>query len=346
MGDEKTIGSRALETIAELWDATGPRLRRGENGFSWWPGDFCVEVTARKRLDGYVPETWFLVVRTDFLKDIPVDDPKFIQLAAAAAPFYAPTFAWVYPVAEIWAQHGEAGTRPRLWLSNTAYINADNVDWLTPFVGMMSLMQPINAQVYHDKMPTILGGGVPDKSRLKELVGLDLDAAIFVAGREIVPAGRDASRWIGTGEFQTIVEQMEATGDCYGTANDGGLTMETSFGEDAAQILLQTEHPHPALGTGLVASLLLPVSGLPRGIAEACARMNLMESMWTDDFPQLGCWHPRPLGDGLEGPTFTMFVPNMLYQRGIAHVVAAWMVRRARWARQRCYRKPTDKPLH
>ena len=170
MGDEKTLGSRALETIAELWEATEPRVRWGKDRFAWWPGDFSVEVSAHKRIDGYVPETWMLRIRTGFLKDIPAENPKFIRLAAVNAPFCAPTFAWVYPTAEVWAQHGEAGTRPRLWLSNTAYITPDNIDWLPPFIAMMSIMQPINAQAQHENMSKVLGG-VADMERPETLAG-------------------------------------------------------------------------------------------------------------------------------------------------------------------------------
>jgi hypothetical protein len=250
MSDEKTIGSRALETIAEVWKAEKPRVRWGKDGFIWWPGDFAVEVTMHKRVDGSVPETWFLTVRTGFLKDVPVEDPKFVQLAAVTARFCAPTFAWVYPTAEVWARHGEAGTLPRLWLSNTAYITPDNVEWLPRFVALMSIMQPINAQIQFENMPTVLGGGVPDKSRPDALPGLDLHEALWVADQIYAPIGKEANRWIGTGEFQSIVEQMGTTERSYGNADDGGLTIETSFGHDTALIRLRTQDTHRPGETG------------------------------------------------------------------------------------------------
>jgi hypothetical protein len=335
MGSEKTIGSLALETIADLWDATGPRVRWGKDGFAWWPGDFAVEVTAHKRVDGYVPETWMLSVRTDFLKDIPVGDPKFIRLAAVTAPVCAPTFAWVYPTAEAWAQHGEAGTRPRLWLSNTAYITADNVDWLPHFVAMMSIMQPINAQIQHENMANLLGG-VADKSRPAALAGLGLHESHRVADQIFAPIGKETNRWIGTGEFQSIVE-IGTTEYSDREADNGGLAIEASFGEDIALISLRTDQTHPALGTGLLATLYLPVYGERKQTAEQCASMNLIESMWTDDFPQLGCWYPQGSREGPDGLTFTTFVPNALYQPGLAHCVTDWMFRRARWLQKNIY---------
>jgi hypothetical protein len=285
-----------------------------------------------------------LRVRTGFLKDISVEDPKFIRLAAVTARFCAPTFAWVYPTAEVWAQYGEAGTRPRLWLSNTAYITPDNVDWLPPFIAMMSIMQPINAQAQHENMSKVLGG-VADTERPEALVGRDLHEVLLLGEQTFAPIGKEANRWIGTGEFESIVQQMGTTERSYGNADNGGLAIETSFGEGTALIRLGTKDIHPALGAGLLATLQLPVLGDPKEIADQCGRLNLIESMWTDDFPQLGCWHPGGPREGQEWPTFTTFVPNALYRPGLAHHVAAWMIRRARWIRQEHYPSGTDMPI-
>jgi hypothetical protein len=216
-------------------------------------GDFRIEATAHKRVDGYVPETWLLTVRTDFLKDVPVEDGKFVRLTAATSRFFAPTFGWVYPPAEVWAKYGKAGTRPPLWLSNTAYVTQDNIEWLPRFVALMSIMQPINAQIQFEKMPAVLGGGIPDRSRPDALAGLDLHEVLWLADQVYAPIGKETNRWIGTAEFQSIVEQFGITERSYGNADDGGLSIETSFGDDTALIRLRTDDSHPALGTGLLA---------------------------------------------------------------------------------------------
>jgi hypothetical protein len=344
MSNEKTIGSRALEAIAEVWRAEEPRLRWGKNGFVWWPGDFKVEASAYKRADGYVPETWLLTVRTDFLKDAPVDDRKFVQLTAATSRFCAPTFGWVYPTKEVWAQHGEPGTRPRLWLSNTAYVTAENVAWLPGFVALMSIMQPINAQIQFESMPTVLGGGIADRSRPDALAGFDLHEMLWFADHVYAPIGKEPNRWIGTGEFQRIVEKMGTTERSYGNADEGGLTIETAFGSDTALIRLRTDDSHPALGTGLLATLQIPMFGNPQEIADECAGLNFLETMWTD-IPQLGCWHPHASRGRQEGPTFASFVPNALYQPGPAYHLAAWMIQRARWLREERFPNMSDKSI-
>ena len=97
MDDEKTIGSQVLKTLAEFWNVTEARSRWRDDGFDWWPGSFRVSVSVSRRVDGYIPETWMLTVRTDFLKDVPINDEKFVQLAAMISKFWTSTYAWVLP---------------------------------------------------------------------------------------------------------------------------------------------------------------------------------------------------------------------------------------------------------
>jgi hypothetical protein len=162
MDNKTTIGSRALKTLAELWNVTDTRSRWRDDGFDWWPGDFRVSVSVFRRVDGYVPETWMLTVRTDFLKDVPIHDEKFVKLAAMTSRFLTSTYAWVYPTAEVWAQHGQSDASPRLWFSNASYLTDENVEWLSGFTARMSIMQPINAQIQSKDAPDIFcAGGIP-----------------------------------------------------------------------------------------------------------------------------------------------------------------------------------------
>jgi hypothetical protein len=145
-------------------------------------------------VEGHGPETWFLSVRTDFLKDVPVDDRQFVRLAAAASRFFTSTYAWIYLTAEIWAQHGQRGALPRLWFSNTAYVTSDNVDWLPGFFAWMSIMQPVNAQTQAKGMPKILGGGFPDVSRPEAPSVSGSHEMLEVAAQVYVPIGLGKSQ--------------------------------------------------------------------------------------------------------------------------------------------------------
>jgi hypothetical protein len=146
MKGREGLGPWALQTIAELWQANGPRSRWRDDGFDWWPGDFRVSVSALRRLDESGPETWQISVRTDFLKDVPIDHADFATRVGTLSKL-ASTYALVYPTPDVWKQHGSSGTLPELSFSNTAYVTSKNIEWLPTFLGQMAIMQPINAQL-------------------------------------------------------------------------------------------------------------------------------------------------------------------------------------------------------
>jgi hypothetical protein len=344
MSNGPGMGPQALKAIAEIWKVDDARSRWRDDGFDWWPGDFRVSVNAFRRVDGLGPETWLLSVRTDFLKDVPVDDPKFVRLAAVTSRFLASTYSWVYPTAEVWEQHGQPETLPKLWFSNTAYVTSDNVDWLPGFLAWMSIMQPVNAQIQAKEAPEFLAGGVPDVSRPEAPGVSGLHDTLEIAAQVYVPIGRKVNRWIGTSEFSAIAEKWGTLDHCYGNGDPQGLTLETSFGDDTALIRLRTDEKHPQLGNGLLATLQVPFFGEPKLIADECAGLNLLETLWTD-IPQFGCWHPHASRGEREGLAFSTFVPNALHQAGLATQTTLWMLQRARWLRQERWPHLSDKPV-
>jgi hypothetical protein len=330
MDNKTTIASRALKTLAELWNVTDARSRWRDDGFDWWPGDFRVSVSVFRRVDGYVPETWMLTVRTDFLKDVPIHDENFVQLAATTSRFFTSTYAWVYPSAEVWAQHGQSDASPRLWFLNTSYLTDENVEWLSGFTARMSIMQPINAQIQSKGAADIFvcGGASLDKSKPSFLGNQGLDPILEIAAQIYVPIGREKNRWLGSGEFSNIINRWNTIENCYGNGDDAGLTLETSFGDDTALIMLRTNEKHPQLGEGLLATLQIPFFREPLVIANECAGLNLLDAFWND-IPQFGCWHPHALRgaqENVEGLAFTTFIPNSLHQPGLASVITNWMV--------------------
>jgi hypothetical protein len=136
-------------------------------------------------------------------------DEKFVNLAAATSRFCTSTYAWAYPPAEIWTELAKADDRPRLWLANTTYVRADNVNWMPVFLARMSIMQAINAQIQIANMQDLIGG-TADVSRPADLSVGGLDDILEVAARVYVPVGNEANRWIRTGEFEKIEAQMGA----------------------------------------------------------------------------------------------------------------------------------------
>jgi hypothetical protein len=343
MKGREGLGPWALQTIAELWEAEGPRSRWRDDGSDWWPGDFRVSVSALRRLDQFGPETWQISVRTDFLKDVPIDHADFATRVGTLSKL-ASTYALVYPTPDVWKQHGSSGTLPGLSFSNTAYVTSENIEWLPTFLGQMAIMQPIDAQLQSATTAPLFAGSSPATSRPEALANSGLGPMLEVATHVYVPAGREPNRWLGTDEFSSIVEGWEASEYCQGIADERGLLLETSFGDRAARIHLWTNYSNLQLGNGLLVSLRIPYFADSKAIADECAALNLIETFWTD-VPQFGRWHPDMVTDGRECPAFTVFIPNALYGPGLASQVTYWMLYRARALRQDRWPNVPDKPV-
>jgi hypothetical protein len=75
---------------------------------------------------------------------------------------------------------------------------------------------------------------------------------------------------------------------------------------------------------------MLPIVEDRTNISERCMALNLSETMWTD-IPQFGCWRPFRLEDDLACLSFAVFVPNVMYAKGIASLMVLWLHHRIRW---------------
>jgi hypothetical protein len=139
--------------------------------------------------------------------------------------------------------------------------------------------------------------------------------------------GAAPSRWIGSGEFETIAANWNALDQCVCSGNGEGFTLEIPLGKSHAAIRLSTNQTHPQLGNGLHGNLKLPLYDNTKCIAERCASLNLRETMWTS-IPQFGCWYPFCLVDDHACPQFSLFIPNALYGEGIASLMVLWLYQR------------------
>lgn len=331
MSKARDIVSEALTKIADMWKVDHGRSIATDDGFDWWPGDYRVSVSATRRTDGYVPETWMLSVKTDFLKDVPIKNDRFVEFTALSSGVFATTYAWVYPPAEVWAHYGGSRTGPQLWFANTAYLTSENVSWLPRFLAEMSIMQPINARMAA-LMQTTLGGGVPNVSSPTLLSRSQTGNLLDETAGAYSSIGSTPNKWVATGEFERLAEGWDRVEHCSCGANDRELALDTGLGDGngSPMIRLLTHQPHPQLGNGLVATLTLPIVGDMKSIVDRCASLNLRETMWTD-IPQFGCWYPVSLEDNRVSPNFASFIPNALYGKGIAGLMVLWLYQRARW---------------
>jgi hypothetical protein len=338
MNTDNAFAMSAVQRIAEIWQVDKARSEWSADGFDWWPGDHRVRVRAEPAPDQKTPYTLRLLVRTDFLKEAPVTKERFILLAPEISLFAAQPYGLVYVPA---STSEEFST---LWFSSSAYLNSEMIGWLPDFLARLSIMQPINARIQAQPTTEILGG-VPDVSRPHALKDAGPDEMLEVAAQVYAPQGERPSRWAGTDEFENFANKWGNSDSCFGFGDPKGLTVETPFGNDSALVRLRTEEKHPQLGHGLSATLQLPYFRDAITIAKECAALNLLEVVSWTSFPQLGCWHPHRGRSNQEGLAFSSFIPNALYQPGIATNLALWLLGRARWARELRWPEVTDQTM-
>jgi hypothetical protein len=268
-----------------------------------------------------------LSVRTDFLKDIPISSDRFVRRVSLLSATDGAMYAWVFPPVEVWDHYRTKRDTPQFWFANTAYLTAKSAFWLPPFLSDMSIMQPISAQLASD-MPELVGGVLNVSS--PRLLGAS--AQQDVLGKTLaayVSRGSAPSRWIGSGEFETIAANWSALEQCVCSGDGEGFRLEIPLGGSHAAITLSTNGRHPKLGNGLLGKLNPPLFDLNNNVAERCAALNLGDTMWTD-IPQFGCWHPFYLPDDHAAPQFSSFIPNAFYGNGIASLMVLWLFQRYR----------------
>jgi hypothetical protein len=107
-------------------------------------------------------------------------------------------------------------------------------------------------------------------------------------------------------------------------------------------VRLRTDVPHPVWGNGLLASLELPFIRDEAAIIDDCQWFNFFESRSWTDVPQMGSWHPRPTGDGRFRAGHSFFVPNALFNAGLATNASLWQFGRARWVKDTFHKDLED----
>jgi hypothetical protein len=177
--------------------------------------------------------------------------------------------------------------------------------------------------------------GVPSKSgrRQKNDSG-DVDDILNVASSIYVPLGNKPCRWASSPEFSAFAERFGRSDMCFGMGDPEGLTLETPFGQSSSLIRLHNKIEHPALGTGLLSTVQLPIWETVEASNSTCMWLNFFASVSWTDVPVLGSWHPGEIGPKEFAPSYGAFIPNALYADGIATNMALWSLRLAQWARR------------
>jgi hypothetical protein len=326
-----SLAETALKTIAATWRVDRDRIRWGEAGFDWCPGRFRVAVRAEDSRKDRADPACRVSVRTDFLQNVAIERPEVVRrllLLSATAPSYA----WVFVPPEVGKRYPKQVDR-KVYLNATAYFRPDNIESWTPLFARLALLQATDAERLADSAARELQADL-DTSRPSASASPDhRDDMLKVAGELHAPLGREPSRWRGSDEFTAFAERFGRSDLSFGIADADGLHLETPVGAEAAMIRLQTDQPHPALGSGLLATVQLPFLQDEETTCERCAWLNFFEYFGWSEVPQLGSWHPAETAAGLFETRSAFFIPNALHKPGLAANAALWQFGRVRWAK-------------
>jgi hypothetical protein len=237
-------------------------------------------------------------------------------------------------------------------LASTAYLHEGIKGWLPTFFAGLTMLQPIEAQ-FRAEFAKILLGGQADRSQPPQCNSKNnREDFLSCVQSDYVSLGKEPSRWIGTGEFENIIDKWGRCDNGFGFADEKGLSLETPFGDRTALLLLHTDQPHPLLGNGLLSILKLPSASDLEWASECSVELNWAEAQtWTNPYPPLiGSWlaSESPVRGEKEPafvPTFCSFIPNLLYKPGLAENIVLYAPNRVRWARQSRWPNLSDLPM-
>lgn len=320
-------------------------MRWTEHGFYWWPGHFKVSVKAHQRHDGEGSGVR-LVVRTDLLKNVPLENEKCRQLAVGLGAF-SPTFSWVFvPPAldEIYAKY-ETPIERKVWFQTTAYLTPDNLDSQPTLIAYMTILQAISAEFQSASALKLLGGEL-DISSPAEASKLDyLDPNLSILDSHIRPSGQSPCPIAGSEEFLEIARLYGKSDLCFGIGDANGVTLETPVGDTSALIQVRTDVTHPSLGAGLLGSVQLPMEDTLAAISSFCQEANFLQSCTWSDAPQYASWHPQETGKGTWRPANGVFFPNAFCRPGLATHAALSQLMHARFIKTQFWPELQDKTM-
>lgn len=369
MTDSSAIAVDAIQAIYDFWrvdedrvqwagDPSPDGLLRQGYGFDWWPGKFKIEVRASGPHPEIAVPIYRISVRTDLLCDVDVTTRQFKQ-ALSGFNHAASTFAvCAYPTAlpkpfQNYGSLTDLGVDLKssiVWLSSAVYVHEGRKDWLPPVFAQFATLQFAHAQFFVEVLAKSLGGRADHTALPGRALPTNVPGILQVLKSDILPAAGQPSRWIGTGELEEIVVRWHNTDFECSLAFEGAVVVETSFGQEAAIIMLRTDSENAALGNGLDVHLRLPYLDTQEAIQALSIEMNFVEDrIWSKPgMPFIGGWSAEewggPGGPGF-GPMFSWFIPNACYQHGLAEILVMDAIARAEMFRKILLPGVADAPM-
>lgn len=340
MNDQELI----LKVIKDVWQVDANDCEQLSNGFHWWPGTHRVTVRCEEGAAEDLEGVWRVWVETDVARGVDVRNPLVRTLLSGAA-MTSPTYACVVTPSEVVEKYALPDDG-NLKFHSSVYVSPETKEWLPRFFAQLAILQPIDAERLGSPELTGMLEAKPNLSGPRFECGDHTFDDILNVGEHVLrPMGQGPSRWLGQAEFGDIASRFGQGDLCFGNGDETGLTLETPFGSDSALVRLIAEGNHPMLGSGLLATIELPIFDTFDEILDICTWLNFFAATSWTAAPALSSWHPKERAENRFYPGYGAFIPNALYAPGIATNMALWNLALARWAKRSLWPDMVNKSL-
>jgi hypothetical protein len=332
MNSRNDLGIQTVRELFRLWQVDEEWAVWREDGFDWWPGDFRQRVRSDAGVDDHGALVFRVSAATDFLRGVDAKRPSTLAYLDMLSRF-ASGYAYVLDDAECTVR-----------LVTVAYLHSGNARWLTGLLAGLAILQPIDAQIRAAGVANAAGAH-PDRSA-HPLRGQrqEPDDILHLIEDPIRPLGEGSSRWAGSREFEEIAKTIGRSANAFGAGGSTGLTLETPFGADTALLQLTTESRHPQLGNGLLSLCQLPFPASQADTTATVLHLNRLEASGFARAHLIGSWCTAEARSGYL-PVFCSFLPNLLYQDGLATNLVLSNLARVQWIKSALPGLPADRRL-
>ena len=277
--------------------------------FTWWASSLRqrVWVTEPREFQGVQLTT--LHVETDLISDVPMDESTWPRLAGVNR--FASLSAYVADPA--------AGT---ISLHSSVSLTADNYRLAQTIALHAMALQMADAFAEAAELATAFGGQIASSPHPKQGMRTTPDEMVGIL--ETYQQRGEADSPFTPEELAQLV-QVEPRPWLMAANDVHRIDADLEFAGDLhARLELDTETRHPALGSGLLMRLKLPVDPDPM----VAQRLNAIECL-EPDAHQLGAW----CVDDEHGLMFTGFIPAAAWVPELSRAMVYHLSAKNEWAR-------------
>ena len=327
------IGATAVDAIRSTMQVDPEWTEHSARGFAWWGNEFRQEVQSSAVWEEDGQQLARITIRTTLL--------RCGSTAAATAQ-----------VLEQLNHHAPGGCFRRdgdeVVHEMGVLVDESALAWVPYTVAVYGTLALTIAAQQAREAASVLGAKPAESAHPRSGRRGVPDDILNVPRQLVIPGGLGGSAWDQPQQFAEAANLLNATGLGFvaDASGRGGLMGEVGYGRESAFLVLAPTNdedpsrrvgppldPHPHLGHGLIAWLVLPSGRSGEAPDEVSARLNSLEIAPAQDWSEAGAMH---FGAWIAGPgtvvapAYKMFVPNLLANYVNVQNVAAHMAHRAR----------------